>query len=457
MSERALTNFRHTASYNPPVVGYVSQEDAVEGTSPSLLRSSKDKDRREGSTIEIYPSDHYMQDFNGVRASRPAKKTSLIRTRRTASGEDESGTKCASLSLENDLESMTKDWDKAELSAGRRLVRFTRIQDGAKLLVSCATVRQEDYAEGDAVISCIYRKETDSCFVTSVDIILLLERLVGHEFDIEEKNRIRRNLEGFRPKTVSKNRPDSSEFFLQIMNFPAPKPRNIEKDLKVFDWAVLPQALEKIISRYVSSPACVIAALQLTPLPQTLPLPQTEARLQTPEHIVPSSAVPSASVSPLPVLSRTHSPAAYSPSSSGSLATPEFSSSAPYGGSPDAGSFPYMPDHSVPALLPGDGIGGSFDDSAFYDSFSYAGSTASTPMVATPSCPDPQVAFVTDIPEKAYMPYPSYSSSDMLLPSHSMPADFPGINGPLPSFDSTNFDVMNQPRHPNHLYAEPYL
>ena len=218
------------------------------------------------SMVEIYPSDHYMQDFNGARAGRSTKKTSLIRTRRTASGEDESGAKCASLSLENDLESMTKDWDKTELAAGRRLVRFTRIQDGAKLLVSCATVRQEDYAEGDAVISCIYRKETDSCYVTSVDIILLLERLVGHEFDIEEKNRIRRNLEGFRPKTVSKNRPDSSEFFLQIMNFPAPKPRNIEKDLKVFDWAVLPQALEKIISRYVRFSRLRDCCVALTPL-----------------------------------------------------------------------------------------------------------------------------------------------------------------------------------------------
>ncbi|EPT02676.1 hypothetical protein FOMPIDRAFT_1109481, partial [Fomitopsis schrenkii] len=240
------------ASYSPPVVGYVSQEDALEASVSTLTRPVKGKDDHEGSTVEIYPSDHYMQDFNGVRATRPAKKASLIRTRRTASGEDDSGAKCAVLSLENDLESMTKDWDKEELAAERRLVRFTRIQDGAKLLVSCATVRQEDYAEGDTVVSCIYRKETDGCYVTSVDIILLLERLVGHEFDIEEKNRIRRNLEGFRPKTVSKNRPDSSEFFLQIMNFPAPKPRNIEKDLKVFDWAALPQALEKIISRYVS-------------------------------------------------------------------------------------------------------------------------------------------------------------------------------------------------------------
>ena len=36
------------------------------------------------------------------------------------------------------------------------------------------------------------------------------------------------------------------------MEFPDPKPRNIEKDLKVFEWGLLAQALEKILSKYVS-------------------------------------------------------------------------------------------------------------------------------------------------------------------------------------------------------------
>lgn len=36
------------------------------------------------------------------------------------------------------------------------------------------------------------------------------------------------------------------------MDFPDPKPRNIEKDLKVFEWNLLGQALEKILSKYVS-------------------------------------------------------------------------------------------------------------------------------------------------------------------------------------------------------------
>ncbi|KAF7790298.1 hypothetical protein EIP86_001252 [Pleurotus ostreatoroseus] len=145
---------------------------------------------------------------------------------------------------------MCTNWDPDELKAGRRLVRFIRSQEGYKVKLSCECIKQDDYVEGDTVISCIHRRDTDTCYVTSVDIIFLLESIVGEEFEIEEKNRIRRNLEGFRPKTISKNRVGSESFFQQIMDFPAPKPRNIEKDVKVFEWNVLPQALEKIISKY---------------------------------------------------------------------------------------------------------------------------------------------------------------------------------------------------------------
>jgi hypothetical protein len=37
------------------------------------------------------------------------------------------------------------------------------------------------------------------------------------------------------------------------MGFPAPKPRNIEKDVKVFPWKILSHALKKIIGKYVST------------------------------------------------------------------------------------------------------------------------------------------------------------------------------------------------------------
>jgi hypothetical protein len=39
------------------------------------------------------------------------------------------------------------------------------------------------------------------------------------------------------------------------MGFPNPKPRKIEKDVKVFPWRMLTTALKKIIGKYASHPA----------------------------------------------------------------------------------------------------------------------------------------------------------------------------------------------------------
>ncbi|KAI9030869.1 hypothetical protein CLU79DRAFT_672635, partial [Phycomyces nitens] len=103
------------------------------------------------------------------------------------------------------------------------------------------------------VVSCIYSAEINDFIITSVDCIHLMEGLVGVEFTVEEKNRIRRNLEGLRPITVGKGRPEYAAFFRLIMNFPEPRPRNIEKDLKVFLWSDLEEALRKIIKKYTPS------------------------------------------------------------------------------------------------------------------------------------------------------------------------------------------------------------
>ena len=198
---------------------------------------------------------------------RQSKKQALMRTRRFSPGEDSPASHRAVLEVLTPLDSMCGGWEDEELRVGRRLVRFRRVQEGFRIKLSCEGIKQEEYVEGDTVISCIYRRDTESCFVTSVDIISLLEGIVGEAFEIEEKNRIRRNLEGFRPKTVSKNRAGSESFFQQIMDFPAPKPRNIEKDVKVFEWGILPQALEKIISKYVRCCLSAIRALCSPPPP----------------------------------------------------------------------------------------------------------------------------------------------------------------------------------------------
>ncbi|KAK7472868.1 hypothetical protein VKT23_000976 [Stygiomarasmius scandens] len=185
-------------------------------------------------------------------AGRRIRANSLVRTKFSISKDvsQDLQPQTPILQLITPLDSVCQNWDQAEITAGRRLVRFNKVQDGRKLILSCTPISQEDYVESDSVISCIYRDDLEACFVTSVDIIYLLERLTNDEFPVEEKNRIRRNLEGLRPTTVSKHKPGSEAFFQKIMEFPDPKPRNIEKDLKVFDWSLLGQALDKILSKY---------------------------------------------------------------------------------------------------------------------------------------------------------------------------------------------------------------
>lgn len=158
----------------------------------------------------------------------------------------------AQLKLNGDLDSMAEGWSLEEWDAKRRLVQFTRKQTGSTIHADFKAIAPEDRPPNSITISCIWWEEKKECYVTSVDTIYLLESLVAVRFTVEEKNRIRRNLEGFRPLTVSKSKAESEEFFKIIMGFPNPKPRNIEKDVKVFPWKILAHALKKIIGKYVS-------------------------------------------------------------------------------------------------------------------------------------------------------------------------------------------------------------
>ena len=159
----------------------------------------------------------------------------------------------AVLKINGDLDSMSEDWTKDEQDCSRRLVQFWRSQSGSTINTNFKPVTPEDRQPNSICISCIWWESKRECYVTSVDTIFLLESLVAVRFTVEEKNRIRRNLEGFRPVTVSKGKSDSEDFFKLIMGFPNPKPRNIEKDVKVFPWKILAHALKKIIGKYVSA------------------------------------------------------------------------------------------------------------------------------------------------------------------------------------------------------------
>ncbi|KAJ9130988.1 Transcriptional regulator medusa [Coniochaeta hoffmannii] len=180
----------------------------------------------------------------------------------------------ATLEINGDLDKMAEKWTQEEWDNRRRIVVFKKSQQGSHIQASFRAVPLAERPPNSICISCIYWAEKQECFVTSVDTIHLLEQLVvaPARFTVEEKNRIRRNLEGFHPLTVSKGKSESEEFFKVIMAFGNPKPRNIEKDVKVFRWKDLGPALKKIISKYSQSPSSTCAPPPSMPTPLLTPV-----------------------------------------------------------------------------------------------------------------------------------------------------------------------------------------
>jgi len=159
----------------------------------------------------------------------------------------------ASLRIIGNVNSMLEDWTKEEKLTQRRLVEFERSQAGSAITVTFKQVPLSSRSNTNISVSCIWWKRRGEAYITSVDTIRLLEHLVASCFNVQEKNRIRRNLEGYHPRTVAKGRPESDDFFKVVMGYGEPRPRVIEKDIKVFPWKSLNSMLNKVIGKYVSS------------------------------------------------------------------------------------------------------------------------------------------------------------------------------------------------------------
>ncbi|KAF3065912.1 putative transcriptional regulator medusa protein [Daldinia childiae] len=134
----------------------------------------------------------------------------------------------AVLKINGDLESMVSGWTQDEWEDRRRIVMFSKKQQGSTLSTSFKAVPVNERPQNGIFV---YRRREKS---------------------------YRRNLEGFRPLTVSKAKPETEEFFKIIMGYSVVKPRNIEKDVKVFPWKILSSALKKIISKYSASPSSTV-------------------------------------------------------------------------------------------------------------------------------------------------------------------------------------------------------
>jgi hypothetical protein len=150
------------------------------------------------------------------------------------------------------LDSMMNNWTTAERQTGRRLVRFTILRGhGGYRTVSCCTIKPSEYVPADLTntISCI-AKPTGGYVITSVDLLNLASLLYGGKPEVDERNRLRRHLERLEPRTIGKHR-DQGGLYARIASFNEPRALTIIKDVKVFEWTRLEDALEAIMAKRV--------------------------------------------------------------------------------------------------------------------------------------------------------------------------------------------------------------
>lgn len=147
------------------------------------------------------------------------------------------------------------DWSPQEVASGRRIVQLLvagRSPTHFQIDVRIVPPNSIPTSDKHPLISCVRWHEKDSYVVTSVDILLVLESLVGEPFSNEEKSRVRRNLQFLKPATVTRG--DGGRLFNSLMSMENPRPRNIEKDLKVFKWTDLFVAINRVLSKYSANP-----------------------------------------------------------------------------------------------------------------------------------------------------------------------------------------------------------
>lgn len=277
--------------------------DVQGGTTPQLIRSTQlfSPTPGQGGVLGGGAAGYHSHNHSSVSSSSSSPPTDR-------SGLPIPSSHRANLELHGNIQDMAVGWSHDEWRSRRRLVQFWRKQEGTTIHAICKPILPEQYVPNSVVVSCIFWDVTNECYITSVDIIYLLEALVASRFNVEEKNRIRRNLEGLKPKTISKiakSHDDKlnrihEEFFKLVMSFPNPKPRHIEKDIKIFPWRVLSSALNKIISKYSAAPL-VAAAAAASSSQQTSPAMHVGAPTHnihgTPMLVHPPSADPSMSSS----------------------------------------------------------------------------------------------------------------------------------------------------------------
>ncbi|KAJ1323840.1 hypothetical protein MN608_11095 [Microdochium nivale] len=186
------------------------------------------------------------------------------------------------LEIQGDLLLMSQGWTSEERTQARRVVKFTMSRIDSTLGLAFAPVTTGQLGPGDLCTSCIYWQEQGDFFVTGADVIHLLGRLFAApaRFSLEDKNYIRRKLQGYRPIIVAPERADTQGVFDLVVGLSRPRPVYRRETFNLIPWRLLPLILDKMLAKYVrvsptrgwqslvgaSGPPPVLPALQPTQL-----------------------------------------------------------------------------------------------------------------------------------------------------------------------------------------------
>lgn len=160
-------------------------------------------------------------------------------------------------------------WNHYESSDKRRIVRITRVQDGChvKAVFSILGSAKEhpipDAQDNFVEVSCLECETDQEFYITSVEVVKIVELLIGcegtnSESRRRERGRIRSNLVPFwsrKPISSKKmgevNSPDSrAQLAQRIMAYQIRKPRGFDKEVRIMKWSKLAPALARAMKSY---------------------------------------------------------------------------------------------------------------------------------------------------------------------------------------------------------------
>ncbi|KAB8228048.1 uncharacterized protein BDW43DRAFT_316255 [Aspergillus alliaceus] len=145
---------------------------------------------------------------------------------------------------------MAFNWTREETAQRRRIVYFIRDQENRQFIDISFSPPFYQLTEVDYICtSCIYWPGREDRFITSSDIIQLLQWLLQTRILQLQRCRIRRNLDRFQPHFISKSDPESFEFTRMVRGFRNPRAVAIRKDMKVFPWRMLQSAITTILNK----------------------------------------------------------------------------------------------------------------------------------------------------------------------------------------------------------------